>query len=195
MTASSSLHVHSCDTEGRPFRSCSWCAGGRLSRVSRVSFTDYLLSSAGFRPFICVNCKRRTLRADVGQLLLLCLCLPVMLVLGMGLGRLRSGTHHRPRVEAMSPPAEIGGDVLTNEDLARLVQAQIPSTVMLRLIDGRPHRFRIDPDSLVSLKKDGVSDEVILTVVTVTLGQPAAPPPSGQPTRSASAMATQMATR
>ena len=95
----------------------------------------------------------------------------------------------------MSPPAEIGGDVLTNEDLARLVQAQIPSTVMLRLIDGRPHRFRIDPDSLVSLKKDGVSDDVILTVVTVTLGQPAAPPPGGPPTRSASAMATQMATR
>jgi hypothetical protein len=95
-----------------------------------------------------------------------------MLALGLGVVLLRRGVHRvqgAPGIEAVL--IKKAGDALTNEDLARLVQAHISSTVMLRLIDGRPHRFRIDSDSLVRLKKDGVSDEVILAVVAVTVGK------------------------
>jgi hypothetical protein len=95
-----------------------------------------------------------------------------MLSLALGVVLLRRGVNRMkgaPEIEAVL--IKKTGDALTNEDLARLVQAHISSTVMLRLIDGRPHHFRIDSDSLVRLKKDGVSDEVILAVVAVTVGK------------------------
>ena len=191
MTASSSSRLPACDLDSRPFRRCGWCADGHLSRVARVSLTDHLLSFAGLLPFICVTCKRRTLRADFGHILLLSVCLPAILIVGMGFAR-RIGIHQNaPTPNPIPAAAEIPATVLTNEDVTRLVQANIPSTVMLRLIDGRQHRFRIDPDSLVRLKKDGVPDDVILTIVTVTLGQTETTRPDALRAQTGAVIATQ----
>jgi hypothetical protein len=40
---------------------------------------------------------------------------------------------------------------------------------MEQLVRKQPHDFRIDPDSLIALKKGGVPDNVVLAIVQVTL--------------------------
>jgi hypothetical protein len=160
----------------RPARTCGACHTGRLTRISRVSFTDHLLSHAGLLPYICGACKQRTLGVDLGRMVSISLSL--LVVVGLSAYVIRMHRRYGPALQtlARTPSVENTGDPLSNDDIARMGRVSIPSAVIQRLIYGRPHSFRIDSDSLIALKKDGVPDDVILAMVTVTLEhQPAAP--------------------
>ena len=156
-----------------PGRVCGVCANGCLSRVSRVSFTDYLLSEVGLFPYVCNACRCRTLRADFGRVAFLSVCIVVMLGMAGYTLRVRHRYHPlAPAVQSAPSTLENSDDILSNEDIAGMGRVNIPSAVIERLIAGRPHHFRIDADSLIALKKDGVPDDVILAMVTVTLERP-----------------------
>jgi hypothetical protein len=149
---------------------------GRLTRVSRVSLTDYLLSEIGLRPYRCDACLRRAMRPDYGRMISLALCLFVMVSLGVSNLRLRRRAYARP--PASSRLVQSGRDILTNEDIAQMARVHMPAAVMQRLIDSHPNRFRIDSKSLIELKKDEVPDQIILAMVTMaqeTSPKPASP--------------------
>jgi len=148
---------------------CRLCGGGRLNRIARKSLSDYLLSDAGFFPYVCDLCNRRSYRADQGRVASLFICMILILALGGYTLRLRRSYHPASRPEPRTPAVENTADILSNEDIEKMGRVHIPSTVMERLIYSRPNSFRIDSDSLVALKKEGVPDEVILAIVTVTL--------------------------
>lgn len=154
-------------------RFCGECSSGRLTRISRVSFTDYLLSEAGLFPYVCNVCRRRAFRADFGRVVFLSVCVLAMAAMAAYTLHLRHRYHPIPiAAEQGSAAVENSGDILSNEDISRMGRVNIPSVVMQRLISGRPNSFHIDSDSLIALKKDGVPDEVILSMVTVTLEHP-----------------------
>jgi hypothetical protein len=175
MLAASRPHLQTTATSRRPIKTCRVCGAGCLTRTARVSFFDYLLSEVGLFPYVCGVCRRRTLRADCGRLVSLSLFVSVTLGLGGYALRLRHGYHQRPQaLEQLPAVVEDSRDILSNGDIARMAQVRIPSAVMQRLISSRPHTFQVDSESLISLKKDGVPDDVILTMVTVTLEHPPA---------------------
>jgi hypothetical protein len=116
-------------------------------------------------------CRCRTVRVDFTRLVSLSLCVAAMLGLSLYARALRNRPNGIPRAVDRPLAAILAGtgEVLTNDDFCRMGRAQIPTSVMERLIYGQPHNFRIDADSLIALKKDGVSDDVILAMVTTTL--------------------------
>jgi hypothetical protein len=116
---------------------------------------------------------RRVHRVDFGRMVFSSLCLVAILGMGAYTFHLRHRYNPIPMAAEHGPAAlDNSGDILSNEDIARMGRVNIPSVVMQRLISGRPHSFHIDSDSLIELKRDGVPDEVILTMVTVTLEHP-----------------------
>lgn len=172
-------------------RPCPNCPNGRLKRIARTSFGDFLFSIAGFLPYRCNVCKRQALGADWGRVAFLCACAVVVTGLGAINVRLRrrqavfsrsAGAAMLPSGRAYGPaltsiPQSASDNVLTNEDVAAMGQVQMPSTVVNKLIRSQRHRFLIDAKSLVALKKAGVPEEVILTMIEVTQadGSPDAP--------------------
>lgn len=165
-------------------RPCPNCPTGRLKRIARTSFEDFLFSLAGFLPYRCDVCKRRALRADWGRVAFPC----VIAVLGATNVRLlkRQAVFNREtagptfssgRTSGHAPPftpQAASDNLLTNEDIAIMGQVQMSGIVVNKLIRSQGHRFRIDAKSLVALKKAGVTEDVILTMIEVT--QAASPP-------------------
>ncbi len=65
-------------------------------------------------------------------------------------------------------------EVLTNDSVIQMVKAGLPEAVVIAKIKGTASKFDLKTDSLVSLKKAGVSDKVLEAMVSAGSGSPAA---------------------
>lgn len=64
------------------------------------------------------------------------------------------------RAEAQQPEAP-----LTNAAVVKLVRAGFKEKTVIAIINSRPNRFNLDPDKLIELKRNGVSENVILAML------------------------------
>jgi hypothetical protein len=54
---------------------------------------------------------------------------------------------------------------LTNTAVVKLVRAGFKEKTVIAIIQSRPNRFSLDPDRLIELKRQGVSENIILTML------------------------------
>jgi hypothetical protein len=54
---------------------------------------------------------------------------------------------------------------LTNESVVKLVRAGFKEKTVISIIRSRPNRFALDPDKLIDLKRNGVSENIILAML------------------------------
>jgi hypothetical protein len=69
-----------------------------------------------------------------------------------------------------SPPAfaqQRGEAPLTNASVVKLVRAGFKEKTVIAIIRSRPNRFDLDPDRLIDLKRNGVSENIILTMMAL----------------------------
>jgi hypothetical protein len=83
-----------------------------------------------------------------------CRTLPVLLLCGFFLS---SPAEAQQRVE---PP-------LTNAAVVKLVRAGFKEKTVIAIIRSRPNRFDLDPDRLIELKRNGVTENIILTMLAL----------------------------
>lgn len=80
-------------------------------------------------------------------------------------------------------------EALTNEDVLRMVQAGLGESVVVAAIRTAPRTaFQLDPDSLIALKKGGVSDNIVAVMLdpkSTVAPAPTATPIIGLPTGNA----------
>jgi hypothetical protein len=77
-------------------------------------------------------------------------------------------------------------EVLTNDSVIQMVKAGLPETVVIAKIKSTATKFDLKTDSLVTLKKAGVSDKVLEAMVSTGSGSP---PASAMPVTPAPAVA------
>src|SRR5260370_21506006 len=87
-------------------------------------------------------------------------------------------------------------EVLTNDSVIQMVKAGLPEAVVIAKIKSTSSKFDLKPDSLVSLKKAGVSDKVLEAMVAAGRGAgpstaAAATPAPAAPALAAGALKTQ----
>ena len=70
--------------------------------------------------------------------------------------------------EGVTSPGPLS-DTLSNDDIVGLSRAGLNTALIARLILQSPHRFAVDPKSLVALKRAGVQDRVIGLMIDVSL--------------------------
>jgi hypothetical protein len=56
---------------------------------------------------------------------------------------------------------------LTNEAIVKLVRAGFKEKTVIAIIKSRPNRFDLDPDRLIDLKRNGVTENIILTMLAL----------------------------
>jgi hypothetical protein len=54
---------------------------------------------------------------------------------------------------------------LTNGSIVKLVRAGFKEKTVIAIIQNRPNRFNLDPDRLIELKRNGVSDNIVLAML------------------------------
>lgn len=69
---------------------------------------------------------------------------------------------------AMHVPAQQAEAPLTNAAVVKLVRAGFKEKTVIAIIHNRPNRFNLDPDKLVELKRNGVSENIILAMLAQT---------------------------
>ncbi|MGH7315110.1 MAG: hypothetical protein ACREJS_02510, partial [Candidatus Rokuibacteriota bacterium] len=82
---------------------------------------------------------------------------------------------------ALSLPAatSLAQEVLTNDSVVQMIKAGLPESVVISKIRSTATKFDLRTESLVSLKKNGVSDKVLEAMMapgSPAAGTPAAPP-------------------
>jgi len=83
-------------------------------------------------------------------------------------------------VMALSVPGatSLAQEVLTNDSVIQMVKAGLPEAVVIAKIKGTPTKFDLKTDSLVNLKKAGVTDKVLEAMLAAGSGTPAAAAPT-----------------
>ncbi len=56
---------------------------------------------------------------------------------------------------------------LTNASVVKLVRAGFKEKTVIAIIRSRPNRFNLDPDRLIELKRNGVTENIILTMLAL----------------------------
>jgi hypothetical protein len=84
-------------------------------------------------------------------------------------------------VMALSLPVatSLAQEVLTNDSVVQMIKAGLPESVVIAKIRSTPTKFDLRTESLVSLKKSGVSDKVLEAMMAP--GSPAAAAPAPAP--------------
>ena len=59
---------------------------------------------------------------------------------------------------------------LTNASVVRLVKAGFKEKTIIAIINNRPSEFKLDTEQLISLKRNGVTENVILAMLSSQLG-------------------------
>ncbi len=67
---------------------------------------------------------------------------------------------------ALSVCAQTHDETLTNASIIKLVQAGFKEKTIITIIHSRPNRFELAPEQLIELKKKGVSENVILAMLS-----------------------------
>src|ERR1700730_4511946 len=80
-------------------------------------------------------------------------------------------------------------EVLSNDWVIQMVKAGLPEAVVIAKIKSTSSKFDLKTDSLVSLKKAGVSDKVLEAMVAAGSGAASTTPASSPPARRAPALA------
>lgn len=80
------------------------------------------------------------------------------------------------RAAVANANGQIAAQAVTNFDLIRLTQAGVGDDVIVSTIRARGARLDLSPEGLISLKENGVSDQVVVAAQELTRGQ-AVPPP------------------
>ena len=62
-------------------------------------------------------------------------------------------------------PAQQHEPPLTNAAVIKLVRAGFKEKTVIAIVRSRPHRFTLDPDRLIDLKRNGVSENIILAML------------------------------
>lgn len=57
------------------------------------------------------------------------------------------------------------GEPLTNSAVIKLVRAGFKEKTVISIVRSRPNRFTLDPDRLIELKRNGVSENIILAML------------------------------
>jgi hypothetical protein len=83
-------------------------------------------------------------------------------------------------VMALSLPGatSLAQEVLTNDSVIQMVKAGLPEAVVIAKIKGTATKFDLKTDSLVNLKKAGVTDKVLEAMLAAGSGTPAAAAPT-----------------
>src|SRR5215510_6109342 len=76
---------------------------------------------------------------------------------------------------------------LNNDAIVKMVKAGLAEDVILNMINTQPAQFSVTADSMIALKKEGVSDKVIAAMLSK--GQPAAAAPTASAAPAAAATA------
>jgi hypothetical protein len=63
--------------------------------------------------------------------------------------------------------AQQGEAPLTNTSVIKLVRAGFKEKTVISIIRSRPNRFNLDPDRLIDLKRNGVSENIILAMLSL----------------------------
>ena len=56
---------------------------------------------------------------------------------------------------------------LTNDAVVKLVRAGFKEKTVIAIIRSRPNHFDLDPDRLIDLKRNGVTENIILTMLAL----------------------------
>jgi hypothetical protein len=73
------------------------------------------------------------------------------------------GLHAAPAQQSREAP-------LTNASVVKLVRAGFKENTVIAIIRSRPNQFDLSPDRLIELKKNGVSEKVILAMLSMNAG-------------------------
>lgn len=148
---------------------CQRCKRGRMHRVHRDRYLDFLLSQTGFDRTVCNHCNRRGLRLKRSRLAAF-LALASLFFGGMVVLAANTSTMHPPFTEAL-PRRQ-----LTNQDVVDLAHSRMSGEFILDLIARIGTSFQIDSQAIIALRNAGVSEEVIIGMVDSTI---AAEKPAG----------------
>src|SRR5262245_56724638 len=80
-------------------------------------------------------------------------------------------------------------EVLTNDSVIQMIKAGLPEGVVISKIKSTATKFDLSADSLVNLKKAGVSDKVLEAMMAAGTGAPAPATAAATPTPPAPALA------
>ena len=94
------------------------------------------------------NRQGQEYEAGAGRMFLSCSCLVLLLLV------------FTSPVSAQSSDAP-----LTNSAVIRLVKAGFKEKTVIAIINSRPHRFRLETEDLIQLKRGGVSENIILNML------------------------------
>src|SRR5512132_2109260 len=62
--------------------------------------------------------------------------------------------------------AQTPSTAMTNSAVIKLVRAGFKDKTVIAIIHSRPNRFDLDPDRLIELKRNGVSENIILAMLS-----------------------------
>ncbi len=156
---------------------CSRCGHQEWVRSSRRSLFEYVRSLAGIIPVRCGRCilERRSAiywrqAVTVGTIGLVMVCMA-----GYSSGSVRNWASNIrfpvvPQTQkVIAVRASINGvrRILENDDILELKRAGVGSRLLVRLVNTRPCRFRMDPTDILELKKAGGEDELIDAMMAV----------------------------
>ncbi len=167
---------------------CGKCEEGWLQRVHRETFLEFVLSCFGFYPFICSNCFVRKYRLRPRQLLSAAgftVLAASLLLFGTTYVR-RQYKLRQERVDSQayrlddtlppapaSPPARgtastgsaddgaSAGTLLNNQDVVRMVQSGMSTSVICSVVGRGENRFQVDDAGVEGLRNAGVPERVI----------------------------------
>jgi len=71
-------------------------------------------------------------------------------------------------------------NLLTNDKIVQLERAKVGDDVIIGMIQTMPTKFLLDPNSVIRLKQQGVSDKVLAAMVARGSAAAAPPPPSAE---------------
>jgi hypothetical protein len=166
-----------------------------LSREHRETFFDFMLSCFAFYPFVCTSCHSRTIRTN-GRQFLGAICMAAMacsfvIIAGLYLKsafavqrygkQFLAASDGKPasvepsaRAVSRTPAVQVRRmpGILTNQDVMSMAKGGMSSTLVSSLIGRMEHKFTVDTDSLVELKRAGVPEDVILTMVDASRASP-----------------------
>jgi hypothetical protein len=69
---------------------------------------------------------------------------------------------------ALEATAQQSEAPLTNAAVVKLVRAGFKEKTVIAIIHNRPNRFNLDPDKLIELKRSGVSENIILAMLSLS---------------------------
>ena len=164
---------------------------GHLARISRATIVEFAISTVGFYPYVCRNCKgksfvlrpKQTVLAILSGLILFGALLLSFSYFNPGYQIRESGREIAdslppvvwpgdqialPKNASRLPARSNIAESLTNEDVIKVWKSGVGTIRLSSLIRRSEHRFTVDAESINKLRQSGVPEGVILTMIELT---------------------------